>query len=154
TENNGHPGDAWGWAASGGLRVNTPMMAPGDYFTGQFVYSQGAVRYTAWKDPGTAAINHWSGNTVGYGFWGDAVYGVSNIELTTAWSATAAYEHYWSPTLRTSLYGSYTNVSHSALATSWICGSQTGVDSAFQSATSCNPDWSSWAVGSRTQVNL
>ena len=65
--------------------------------------------------PRGAAWNKWDGNTVAYGFWSDGVYTNANtangtggsIELTTAWSAVASYEHFWTPSLRTSLYGTY-----------------------------------------------
>jgi hypothetical protein len=155
SEDAGHPGSKWGWAVSGGVRLNAPAIGAGDYFVGQAVYSQGAIRYVSMRDPGSAALNRWSGNTVGYGFWEDAVFSNGNgIELTTAWGVTGAYEHFWTPSLRTSIYGSYMSVSHSGPATSWICHTQTGANSAFQSPTTCNPDWSSGVVGSRTQWNI
>ena len=56
----------------------------------------------------------------------DAVYnGVSvgtgaaaatSLELTTAWNVNAAYEHFWSPRWRTSLYGGYAQVSYGGTA--------------------------------------
>ena len=36
-EPNGHPSDKWGWAISPGLKINFPMIGPGDYFQGAFV---------------------------------------------------------------------------------------------------------------------
>ena len=38
------------------------------------------------------------------------------IQLTTSWSVFASYEHFWTPSLRTSLYGSYLEVSRNAAA--------------------------------------
>ena len=38
--------------------------------------------------------------------------GGSTIQLTTAWSVQAAYEHFWTPSLRTSLVGAYTDISY------------------------------------------
>jgi hypothetical protein len=51
----------------------------------------------------------------------------SQIELTTTWTVMAAYEHYWTPTLKTSLSGGYTRVEYDANAkamwSSAVCGS-------------------------------
>jgi len=79
---------------------------------------------------------------------------------TTGWSAFASYEHFWTPSLRTSVYGSYVALSHNAASTAAICSTSvvgTGLvpsASAFQGAATCDPDWSSWAIGSRSQWNV
>ena len=66
----------------------------------------------------------------------DAVYGglingtglaaATSLELTTAWNVNAAYEHFWSPRWRTSLYGGYAQVSYGGAAQSLGCGFGTG----------------------------
>ena len=61
-------------------------------------------------------------------------------------------EHYWTPNLHTSLYGSYVKVSHNATATSLICG--TGTTATVPWAATCNPNWSMYNVGSRTQWDV
>ena len=43
----GHPDDKWGWAVGAGLRVNFPMIGPGDYFQAQVNYTEGAIAYAA-----------------------------------------------------------------------------------------------------------
>lgn len=163
-ENNGHPSNKWGFAVSGGLRLNAPMIGPGDYFQIQGIYSEGATGYLSQTNRG-ATMNKWNGNTVGYGFWSDGVYTTAataggtggSIELTTGWSMFASYEHFWTPSLRTSVYGTYIEQSYNGVAKNAICTTQ-GAGAAisasgFQGAT-CNPDWSSWAVGSRSQWNV
>ena len=158
-ECNGHPSSKWGWAASAGLRLNAPMIGAGDYFQAPAIYAEGAIGYLS-QTPRGAAWNHWSGNQIGYGFWEDAVFtsptGVTagNIELTTGWSMVASYEHFWTPSLRTSVYGTYIELRHNDVATSAICSTQTSTNSAFRAGPNCNPDWSSWAVGSRSQWNV
>jgi hypothetical protein len=47
SEWNGHPGNDIGWAISGGLRLNAPMIGPGDYFQIAAVYAEGATRYAS-----------------------------------------------------------------------------------------------------------
>jgi hypothetical protein len=134
------------------------MIGPGDYFQAQVIYAEGAIGYLS-QTPRGSTWNKWSGATVGYGFWEDAVYTVpggatgGSIEKTTGWSAFASYEHFWAPNWRTSIYGSYIEISHNSTATFAICSTQGGTNSGFQGIT-CDPDWSSWAVGSRTQWDI
>jgi hypothetical protein len=162
-EGQGHPGNVWGWAVSGGLRLNAPMIGPGDYFQIQGIYSVGMTGYLS-QTPSGAAQNLWKGNTVGYGFWSDGVYTSpatasgtgGSIELTTGWSVMGSYEHFWTPSLRTSVYGSYVALDHNDTAKTAICATQTGLSSAFNSGitTGCNPDWSAWNIGTRSQWNI
>jgi hypothetical protein len=162
-EAQGHPSNEWGFAVSAGLRLNAPMIGPGDYFQAMVIYSEGATGYLS-QTPRGAAWNKWDGNTVGYGFWSDGVYTNSAtaggtggaIERTTGWSLFASYEHFWTPALRTSLYGTYVELSHNDTAKTAICTTQVAAESGFQGGNtgSCNPDWSSWAIGSRSQWNI
>jgi hypothetical protein len=70
--------------------------------------------------------------------------------LTTAWNVNAAYEHFWNPRWRTSLYGGYAQVSYSSNANSILCGfGNNGVVN-----NGCDSDWQTWWVGSRTQWNV
>ena len=88
-----------------------------------------------------------SGNRVSWGMWEDAVFAgnaaANAFSRTTAWSVNAAFEHLWTPSLKTSLYGSYIDVSHSAAGTAIICaGNDVATASIRFSAATCNPDWS------------
>jgi len=160
-EPQGHPGSKWGWAGSGGIRINTPMVGPGDYFQIQGIYSVGMTGYLS-QTPSGAAQNLWRGNTVGYGFWSDGVYtnpaGATGggIELTTGWSVVGSYEHFWTPALRTSVYGSYVELDHNATATTAICSNNATTSSAFTGGATglCNPNWSEWNIGTRSQWNI
>jgi hypothetical protein len=173
TMNMGAPGQELGWAVTTGFILNLPMIAPGDRLSAAVVYSEGAIGYAA-VTPSGAALNRFEGNQYGMGFWEDGIYhvlaangscptiagtggvtqstGCGQIQLTTAWSASAAFEHLWTPALRTSIYGSYINVSHNDTAKLLICNAGGGVFTPglpFQ--TGCDPDWSAWNVGTRTQ---
>jgi hypothetical protein len=166
-ESNGHPDDKWGWAVSGGLRLNAPMFGPGDYFQGQVVYSEGATRYASFTPTGGGALAYWSGASVGFGHADDAYVagnaagtaafgGTTNndLQLTTAWSVFASYEHFWTPALRTSLYGSYVDMSFNSTAKSQFCASATATFGALAGGAGCNPNWSAFNVGSRSQWNI
>jgi hypothetical protein len=154
---NGHPGDAMGWAVGAGLLLKNPLgLGQRDVFQTQFNYAEGAIGYVTTTNGGWQ--HYGSGNTLGFGTITDGVFGgsigagtASGIELTTGWGFGAAYQHYWNPKWKTSVYGGYTSIDYNSTATALICGSTalgTGV-----AVTNCNPDLSFWAVGTRTQWN-
>jgi hypothetical protein len=73
----------------------------------------------------------------------------------------AFYEHIWNPRWRTAVYGGYASIEHNATAKTFInpaggvCG---GLGNGFAGVTllagnSCNPDWSFYEIGTRTQWN-
>ena len=77
-------------------------------------------------------------------------------ELTTAWSVFASYEHFWTPSLRTSVYGSYLDISRPDALNDAMCLSGLyNIASAGQTrASGCNLDSSQWNIGTRTQWNI
>jgi hypothetical protein len=132
----------------------------GDTFGFQVAYGQGALGFVNGSGISSLVIMH--GNTIGLGYMVDAVYGGTNsangsaLELTTAWALTAGAEHYWTPTLRTSLYGGYTKIDYNDNATNLICSgtglAQIGKGTGF-TPTNCSPDFAFWQIGSRTIWN-
>lgn len=158
TQNTSHPDDKLGFAVGGGVKVNVPMTGQGDYFQMQVNYSQGALRYIFQTPNSNWGMN--DGWSAGWGIVSDAVYGgtlalgnATDLELTTAWNVNAAYEHFWNPRWRTSLYGGYAAVSYGSTANSILCN--TGVSGAAAAASlGCDNDWQTWWIGSRTQWNV
>ncbi len=88
------------------------------------------------------------------------------VELASA--IAAAYEHVWNPRWRTSWYGGYVNIDYngtatgiinSTLAAGSVCARPfAGLVGNFAAVTAlagnnCNPDYSFYQVGSRTQWN-
>jgi hypothetical protein len=163
---NGHPADKYGWAASIGGKLN---LAGGDSLGINLVYGEGATGFV-----GSAATNvnvqlYNSNTSVGVGWLSDGIFtNGSGIELTRAWGIAGAYEHVWSPRWRTSLYGGYVNIDYngtatgiinSALAAGSVCARPfAGLVGNFSAVTalagnSCNPDYSFYQIGSRTQWN-
>jgi hypothetical protein len=165
TLNTGGPESKLGFAVTTGFILNLPMIAPGDRLSAGVVYSEGAIGYAS-VTPSGGVWNRFDGAEFGTGFWEDAIYeggvtaagcpatigGCGKIQLTTAWSASIAFEHLWTPSLKTSWYGSYIDVSHNEAGNFLICNSAGGVFTpGLPAATGCNADWSSWNVGTRTQ---
>jgi len=174
-ENPNGPNTEWGFVVGAGIKLLAPMIGPGDYFQAEVNYTQGALGYLFTSPPGAGndfAIRR-DGNA-GYGVLSDGVYGgtpvlanTTSVELTTAWSVNAAYEHFWNKQWRTSLYGGYAQVNYDDLANSMICLSELlgsvpagtifgTLAPAIKNAVipACDNDWSTWWIGSRTQWNL
>src|SRR4029079_16389318 len=85
------------------------------------------------------------------------------------------WEHFWAPSLRTSIHGSYAAIRYNSTANALICSSQTFVVGRGSSAAApvgaantinfdssagasgiatCNNNWQTWQIGSRTQWNV
>ncbi len=82
------------------------------------------------------------------GVYGGTILGTNttNVELTTAWGVNAAYEHFWNPRWRTSLYGGYAAVSYGDRANAILCSAQgtangTGIGSLAVALPGCDNDW-------------
>jgi Porin subfamily len=178
----GAPDNKWGYAAGIGLKLNTPwlfqwwgMTGVGDYLQAQVNYTHGALRYIFFNQ---SATNYGmrDGDGVGFGFLQDAVYSgvlnpgtpanvaslATNLQLTTAWNVNAAYEHFWSPRWRTSLYGGYAEVKYGDAANFALCTFTTQPFSTSGAIGTtnvagiggCDNDWKVWWIGSRTQWNV
>ncbi len=159
----GHPSDQWGFAVGAGLKLNFPMIAQGDYFSSQVNYTEGAVRY-AWQGNNSTSdvVN---GGSQGYGIWSDCVFGGAagttgtGCQLTTAWSAGASYEHYWTPQWHELFYGAYMQTRYDTSANAMLCsleggGNGAGVGTAAVATAGCNNNYSTWTVGSRLQWDV
>ena len=73
-EGSGHPDDKWGWAVSGGLKLNAPMIGAGDYFQTQVNYTQGALKYIFQNPNGNPYVQNNQGG-VAMNVMSDGVYG-------------------------------------------------------------------------------
>jgi hypothetical protein len=164
----GHPADKLGWAAGLGAKLNTYA---GSYFQFQVNYTQGALRYVTFTPAGGYSPVQFSGQNVGFGFFSDGVFSnaTGDVQLTTAWGVNAAYEHFWTPALRTSLYGFYDRITYNDNANAAMCtnmlqataGAITFAGGAAGAAlpgtsnvATCNQDFNWWGVGTRSQWNI
>ena len=107
----GRTASEYGWAVQGGLKVNLPFIAPGDTLYLQGSYGEGAGMYTG--------VSAWAGSYIQSAtslqgapfqqFFSDAVLNplTNRLELTQTFSVVASFLHYWNPTLRSALFGSY-----------------------------------------------
>jgi hypothetical protein len=119
-----------GWAIGAGLRINLPMLARGDSIQGWVGYSDGAYDYV-----GYANMNENSAVTANYlgGYLrGDrslTIFCVTGacapgVESTKTFVVAGMFTHYWTPSLRSNLIGSYIRVTPGQItqATDWTNG--------------------------------
>jgi hypothetical protein len=105
------PDNELGWAVSGQVGVNLPMLAAGDALFLAATYADGALGYLG---IGTTGLGN--ATIVGNSF-APAVNAFINplngdIETGSGWGVYAGLRHYWTPTLRSNLYGTYTAVEY------------------------------------------
>ncbi len=143
----GHPDDKLGWAAGAGLRLRPPT----GVFDIQATYSEGATRYHIHAQGTVPGFYQFSSNqgagtvgNLGFGLLSDGTFSGAggDIQLTTAWSVNASYDHRWNPKLKTSIYGSYMDISYNATATAILLPAPYSLD------------WQFWYIGSRTQWDV
>ncbi len=166
---NGHPRDVMGWAAGAGIRLNASFVSPGDFFQGQINVTRGATPYAAYTPSALGSPGIFSGgDRLGVGWFTDGVFcttasancpgGNSQIELTSALSFQAAYEHFWTPSLKTSLVYAHAQIRYSDAASRMMCdGLVAGAGNGLSALTNCGPgsfNFGYWSLSSRTQWNL
>jgi hypothetical protein len=118
--------EPYGWAIQAGLQLNADYLAPGDKLWLQAAYEKGAVGYI-WGDNLASSYGAVDGNRFyGSGYtpadtstgWNtniyDCIFTLSGVcEQQSGWDVTAAYKHYWIPTLSSALFGSYAKINYS-----------------------------------------
>jgi len=118
--------------------------------------------------------------SIGFGLFSDAIYGNpgaipgydGSVEKTKVWGVNASWDHPWTPNLKTSVYGFFVKVDYNETATALmsipLCGGLAGTATPFgvvpaglgstggtvNRLTNCDPDFTWWGVGSRTQWNI
>jgi len=102
-------GDEYGFAIQGGVKINLPMIAAGDVFWLQAAYADGAVGYLGYGASGIARLGTIAVPDVG-------ITPLGNIKNTTGFSIVAAFRHFWTPQLRSELYGSYSQLEIGSIA--------------------------------------
>jgi hypothetical protein len=104
-----YPDSTLGWAVTAQGSVNLPMLAEGDALWIAATYADGALGYLGF-DPDVGVGN--ASSTVV-----DAYIGADgDIDTGRGWSIAGGLNHYWTPTIRQNIFGSYARVEYSANA--------------------------------------
>ena len=121
----------YGWAVNGGVKVNLPMIAAGDFISLQGAYSEGATAF------GGVTTLRAGQNTL-------AAYDATAAgKLSTAWSVAGGLTHFWTKTVDTHVYGGYAKFENGtdkanqytvAQYTKWtpVAGLQLGVETGYR----------------------
>ena len=102
--------DELGFAIQGGVKINLPMLAAGDFLFLQAAYADGALGYLGWGGQFGSGRQTTSvaGNQLVINDFGVSAFG--NTKSATGWSIVAAFRHFWTPQLRPEIYGSYSEL--------------------------------------------
>jgi hypothetical protein len=153
TEDTGHPGDRWGWAAQGALQIKNIPTGPGDDIKIQGVYTDGATRFniqdlaSAFSSAGIYGSTSVPGayESIGFGTAPDTVFAKGTQQyLIKTWGMNAGFNHNWDPYWSSGLYGAYAGVRYGSGAKNLICNTS-GIGFAVAAGagvTTCNPDYS------------
>ena len=136
---------AEGFAVQGGLKINTPFIAPGDALYLQGAYGEGANVYTgvtAYSGTYTASTPATNGGPFSQ-YLSDAVLNplTGKIQLTQSFSVVGSFLHYWTPSVRSAVFASYSETNfgkgaREALSlTNGIIGGNAGATSVLTNAT-------------------
>ncbi|QCK87754.1 porin [Phreatobacter aquaticus] len=115
-------GDKWGFAIGAGLRLNLDMITRGDQFWLQATYTDGALGYLINNSNGDGVTSNRNNTSGPFNFsqggglvmnYRDAIVNTAAgnvIQTTKAWGVAAGFRHFWTPNLRSSLFGTYASV--------------------------------------------
>ena len=112
----------YGYAINGGLKVNLPMLAAGDELWLQASYAKGATMFTvgpAWNGQGSLSsgqVDNFNVSRLVDGTVYTPAGGNPTIKLATSFAGFAGLMHYWTPTVRQSVFGGYGQVDQGRVA--------------------------------------
>jgi hypothetical protein len=100
-----YPDSELGWSVSFQGSLNLPSLAAGDALWFAASYADGALGYLGFGSSATVGSLNVS--------IADAVVGIDgDIETGTGWSLAGGLRHYWTPTIRQNVFGSYARVEY------------------------------------------
>jgi len=160
TELLGHPDDKWGFAVQGALQIKNVPTGAGDSIMVQGVYTDGATRYNIQDLAGSAGANTIFGGTsnplayqsIGFGIAPDTVFATGFSQQTVqTWGMRGGFNHNWTPTWSSGLYGAYASVRYNDTSKTLLCGVG-GVGGSIRAnfgagVVNCDPDYNIGQLG-------
>jgi len=102
-----------GYAVQAGAKINLPMLAAGDTVMVQVAYSNGATEYVNSNDIGSV----WAKSAhIGIGDQSALATSATTVGLVQSYGITAGFEHNWTSTLKSAVFGSYSVVKNPGAA--------------------------------------
>ena len=132
------PDTDYGFAVAASAGINLPSLAPGDALWFSATYADGALAYLDGGNSGTiiSPRTDFGGGNVGLA---DAYINTLTGDIKTGqgWSIAGGLRHYWTPQVRSNLFGSYMRISYSGGASQvLLTGATVGL-----------PDFSEYRIG-------
>jgi hypothetical protein len=157
-ESLGHADDKYGFAVNGAVEFKNLPTGAGDSLKIEATYAKGAAKYAftggTTDTSGGGRFAAVSGNGIAFGYVLDGVYSNGGqIIQSDAWAIAAFYEHYWNPAWRTSLFGSYNNISYGSDGNALLAaafGAGRTSNGGVLSGSTGNFDFSIAQIGTRT----
>ncbi len=161
--------DSWGSAIGADVDFKLPVTGPKDTLWFHVGFAQGSSSYAGLGQfGGTGIFDRFDGTNVAAGWALDGIFNNTpgapfggSVVLPQAWDVKAAVEHYWTPALRTSLFGGYSLWSPTDAGNSLMCSSPFGpvrtIAGAFPNGITplpgCDFGFGVGTIGSRTIWN-
>jgi hypothetical protein len=103
------PDTEYGWAVGGSVGINLPMIGAGDAAWVAAQYADGALGYIT----GGQSSGITNGTTTGV--LNDVFYNFANADTSRGrgWSIAGGFTHNWTPTVRSSIFGSWADINYS-----------------------------------------
>jgi hypothetical protein len=154
--NEAYASSEWGYAIQAGVKINLPMLAAGDVLWLQAAYANGASTYlganniplSLGSSAGVAADQFvfpvYALNKAGEPYF----TGQTSNKAQSGWALTAAALHYWTPTVRQALFGSYLQLNNPNGSLYWQDGQVSyGCTTEFCTSGYGPEDTTVWQVG-------
>ncbi|MGO4573908.1 porin [Microvirga sp. 2TAF3] len=106
------PDTEYGFAVQGNVGVNLPMIAPGDALWLNAAYANGALGYITGGS--TDGLSAGILNVLLADAYVNPISG--SISMGRGWSVAGGLRHFWAPTVRQSVFGSYARFDYTAAA--------------------------------------
>lgn len=131
------PDTEYGYAIQGGVKINLPMIAPGDNLYLQAAYGKGALDYTVSGTWAFGSATGSSGSATGLNasfnrFPLTLADGIidpfrGEVRLSNSWSAIASFLHYWTPQVRQAIFAGYAKIDYPSIGGAFPAGSPAAV---------------------------
>ncbi|MFN3672969.1 MAG: porin [Bosea sp. (in: a-proteobacteria)] len=95
----------YGFAGQAGVKINLPMLAAGDQLWLQGSYAEGALSYLGAGSVTVGGVKVSAPDSVAISNGTTA-----SVKLTKGYALTAGLLHYWTPTVRQAVFGSFLNI--------------------------------------------
>lgn len=152
--------DRVGWAVQGGVRFNLPW-AQGDQLWIQGTYARGAANYLGYNPfvhtgshfamfSGGLPVNLGGNGRLGVAWALDGVFNNTGSDLTEGWAVLAAFRHFWTPSLRSTIFGHYTKLEYGTSGNARMCTTPSGGAGQIVAVANCNFDFATMQIGGNT----